>query len=593
MAEIDKPKIEEPLPCWKVALCAFGAICSLYVFLIGLDLMGSSFKVLGGRGASSMFEAVDNPLAGLMTGILATVLVQSSSTSTSIVVALVGEGGLTVKNGIPIIMGANIGTSVTNTIVSMGSVGDKIMLERAFAGATVHDMFNMLTVLVLLPLEALIGAIQGEGGILYWITKGIAEALLEGSEGDPLFESPISIITGPIADGILKADKYVIYALTLDEPKTFSTVPANFKNGTCSGRRMSASNETFDESPTRSLLNRRSDRRLAEDCSKYTCLSSTLDKQFKKISESSYKKLHKCSAYLQTTQCSTSQKVCYLDGQAFYDKKVKDGRLIKGGFVKGAGDGGGGIIGLILSLILLTLGLIGLSKSLQMIFMGSAKKIIVYATKLNGYIAILIGIVITIIVQSSSVTTSALTPLCGVGVLPLDKMLPLTLGANIGTTCTAFIASMVTFKVDAVQIALCHLFFNIVGILIWYPIPPMRQIPLTAAKKLGLYAAFFRLVPLIYILVMFVLAPGIFLAISAIIDANAAAGIIVLLFALACLGAFLFLWNIGYPKGNALCYKVLSEKDREDGKRELEEADSKLYCQTMGLDKDAGEDQQV
>lgn len=587
-----KKKLQEALPWWKIALCALGALLSLYVFLIGLSLMGSSFKVLGGRGASSMFTAVDNPLAGLMTGILATVLVQSSSTSTSIVVALVGEGGLSVKNGIPVIMGANIGTSVTNTIVSLGQVGDRIMLERAFAGATVHDMFNMLTVLTLLPLEALIAAIQGEGGILYWITKSITEGLMDNDKGEPLFTSPIKTMTAPIVDEILKANKYVIYALTLDEPVTYQTTSS--QRGTeCARRLTSMENKTVADTTSRSLLNRRSERRLAEDCSQYTCLSKDLDKQFKKISSSSYKKLTKCKDYITEDKCGSG--VCYLDGQAYYDKKVKNGDLIKGGFLKDAGDGGGGIIGLIISLIALCVGLIGLSKLLQMIFMGNARKVIRYATKLNGYIAILIGLGITLIVQSSSVTTSALTPLCGVGVLPLDKMLPLTLGANIGTTCTALIASLVSLKFGAVQIALCHLSFNIVGILIWYPFPPMRQIPLNAAKTLGLYASFYRFVPVVYILVAFVVIPGIFLAVSAIIDASVAGGIIVLLFVLAGLGVFEYMWWIGYPAGNPLCYRVLSKESREEGEKALAAANAEIMdsAEVGKLEPPAGEDTQV
>lgn len=54
---------------------------------------------------------------------------------------------------IPIIMGANIGTSVTNTIVSFTQIGNKNEFRRAFAGATVHDMFNWLTVIVLFIVE--------------------------------------------------------------------------------------------------------------------------------------------------------------------------------------------------------------------------------------------------------------------------------------------------------------------------------------------------------------------------------------------------------------------------------------------------------
>ena len=60
---------------------------------------------------------------------------------------------------IPIIMGANIGTSVTNTLVSMGESSDRNMFRLAFAGATVHDMFNWLAVLALLPLECATGRV--------------------------------------------------------------------------------------------------------------------------------------------------------------------------------------------------------------------------------------------------------------------------------------------------------------------------------------------------------------------------------------------------------------------------------------------------
>ena len=60
---------------------------------------------------------------------------------------------LKVDTAIFIVMGANIGTSVTNTIVSIGQSGDRDQFGRAFAGATVHDMFNCLSVAILLPLE--------------------------------------------------------------------------------------------------------------------------------------------------------------------------------------------------------------------------------------------------------------------------------------------------------------------------------------------------------------------------------------------------------------------------------------------------------
>merc|ERR1712113_295628 len=163
------------------------------------------------------------------------------------------------------------------------------------------------------------------------------------------------------------------------------------------------------------------------------------------------------------------------------------------------------------------------------IFLGKAKRLIHYALKVNDYLAILIGMGITIIVQSSSVCTSALTPLAGIGVLPLDKMLPMTLGANIGTTCTALIASLVSLKFGAVQIALVHLLFNITGILIWFPIPPMRRVPLGAARLLGLYASHFRIIPALYLFVAFVVVPGICLGVGQIVKASVGGGVVVIL----------------------------------------------------------------
>merc|ERR1712151_666971 len=194
----------------------------------------------------------------------------------------------------------------------------------------------------------------------------------------------------------------------------------------------------------------------------------------------------------------------------------------------------------------------------------------------NDYLAIVIGTLITIVVQSSSVTTSALTPLCGIGVLPLDKMLPLTLGANIGTTTTALIAALVDLKPDKLQIALVHLWFNLIGILIWFPMPVMRRLPLRAAETLGLYASFFRWVPAAYIFVAFVILPLIFLGVVETFKASIAGGVIVLLIVLAAIGTFEFAWWVGIPKGNALSLKVLSEEQRTEGRRALEEANARL-----------------
>ena len=94
----------------------------------------------------------------------------------------------------------------------------------------------------------------------------------------------------------------------------------------------------------------------------------------------------------------------------------------------------------------------------------------------------------------------------------------LTLGANIGTTCTALLASIVIGTQAAVQIALCHLCFNIIGILIWYPVPRMRRVPVDAAKWMGSMTMSLRWFPIAYIFTAFFLVPLVLLGLSTMID---------------------------------------------------------------------------
>lgn len=131
--------------------------------------------------------------------------------------------------------------------------------------------------------------------------------------------------------------------------------------------------------------------------------------------------------------------------------------------------------------------------------------------ELTGYVAILLGAGLTMVVQSSSIFTSAITPLVGAGVLHIDRMYPLSLGANIGTTLTAILAALAQDRDKlqiSMQVALAHLFFNIFGILIWYPIPAMRKVPIGCAKVLGLKVMKYRWVAFVYLLLVFFLAPA-------------------------------------------------------------------------------------
>ena len=122
--------------------------------------MGASFKLFGKEVSQNLIEATASPITGLFIGILATALVQSSSTTTSMVVAVVAAGGLTLQGAIPIIMGANIGTAVTCTLVSLGHIGQKNEFRRAFAAACLHDWFNLLAVAILFPLELATGILS-------------------------------------------------------------------------------------------------------------------------------------------------------------------------------------------------------------------------------------------------------------------------------------------------------------------------------------------------------------------------------------------------------------------------------------------------
>ncbi|NQT41096.1 MAG: Na/Pi symporter, partial [Planctomycetes bacterium] len=173
---LDKRKLQ-----WLVRLCL--VLVMVYFFLAAIQLFGNSVKLFGADTAKSLFSGLENPFAGLAVGILATVLVQSSSVTTSSIVVMVGTGDLQLAHAVPMVMGANIGTSITNTLVSLAHVTRKAEFRRAFAGATVHDMFNVLTVIVFFPLEMATGYLQHGAE---WLVGTLP---LAGAEGG--FKSPI------------------------------------------------------------------------------------------------------------------------------------------------------------------------------------------------------------------------------------------------------------------------------------------------------------------------------------------------------------------------------------------------------------------
>jgi sodium-dependent phosphate cotransporter len=224
----------------------------------------------------------------------------------------------------------------------------------------------------------------------------------------------------------------------------------------------------------------------------------------------------------------------------------------------------GGVVFFIAIMMLFTC-LLGLVTILQKMLLGMSTRIIYKATNVNGYVAIAIGAGITMMVQSSSITTSVLTPLVGIGALRLEQMYPLTLGANIGTCLTGITASLVADTIGALQVALAHLFFNVTGIVIWYPIPFMRNIPLYAARRLGMATRVWRGFPMMYIIVMFLLIPLALLAISALFSEDTKGfkvlgSFIVIVIALSL--AYLAFW-CRYRDGREKCHKCMIQRERK------------------------------
>ena len=137
----------------KVLYNALMIVLVMFFFLLSLKLMESSFKLFGKDVANEIINSTSNPFVSLFIGLLATAIIQSSSTTTTMIVTMVATSALSIENAVPMIMGANIGTSVTSSIVSLGHIGKKKEYKKAVSAATVHDFFNIMVVLILFPLE--------------------------------------------------------------------------------------------------------------------------------------------------------------------------------------------------------------------------------------------------------------------------------------------------------------------------------------------------------------------------------------------------------------------------------------------------------
>ena len=187
-------------------------VAALYVLLVAVGLIGSGFRQAfgGAEGLESLFMFATNPFIGLVIGILATALIQSSSTVTSIIVGLVA-GGVPIAVAIPMVMGANVGTTITNTIVSFGHIRRPGEFRNAFAAATIHDFFNLVSILIFLPLELAFGFLQKFSGAAAHIIENIEAVDASGksivkiiiSSGTQFVESLVSALPDQWAGSVL------------------------------------------------------------------------------------------------------------------------------------------------------------------------------------------------------------------------------------------------------------------------------------------------------------------------------------------------------------------------------------------------------
>jgi len=376
---VDTPalNVEEgrSLPKWIRIVAVVGL---LYLFLVGVKSLESGIKAFGADASERLFSNISNPVAGLFAGVLATVLVQSSSVTTSTIVGLVGGGVLPLSSAVPMIMGANIGTTVTNTLVSVGHIRQGQEFKRAFAGATVHDFFNLLTVAIALPLELATGFLSKSAAALTEVFRG--QDALSGAAPS---SSPIKEAVGYPVDVIKDA----------------------------------------------------------------------------------------------------------LEGA-------------------GMGTGVEGTLLLVVGIGLIFVALAMITRNMKMVMAGRIEQSLnTMLDKGAGIGAMVLGMAITVAVQSSSITTSILIPMVGAGILTLKNAFPVTLGANVGTTITALLASVAAESPEGLTIALVHTLFNLFGILVFYPLPAMRNIPIRLAVGLAELAQKNKGWVLGYVVGLFVVLP--------------------------------------------------------------------------------------
>lgn len=150
--------LEETKPSGIGVFFKYGqVIFALFLFIFAIDLLTVAMGRINSGIALDFLQATKNPFISLFIGLLVTALIQSSSTVTASVVAIVASGNLTLQQAVPLVLGANIGTTLTSTLVSLSYLMNRKQFRRALSAGISHDIFNILSVVLLFPLEIYFG----------------------------------------------------------------------------------------------------------------------------------------------------------------------------------------------------------------------------------------------------------------------------------------------------------------------------------------------------------------------------------------------------------------------------------------------------
>ena len=186
--------MNQSVKIWSIIFCI---LVFLYFFICSLSIFKVAFQLLCSNMSTSVlaYTSLDNPILGLMLGVFSTAVIQSSSATTSIVVAMAAGDIITLREGIPVVMGSNVGTSITSTMVSLTNLQNLEEYRLGFTAAILHDIFNWSTIIILLPLEMGTGALEK-------VSEYIADVLDPNTKGVDHFQA-FSKLFSSIADSFV------------------------------------------------------------------------------------------------------------------------------------------------------------------------------------------------------------------------------------------------------------------------------------------------------------------------------------------------------------------------------------------------------